>query len=329
MTALLEVDDLQVSIATRDGEVPAVSGLSFSIERGEILGVIGESGAGKSLTGTAILGLLEPPLRQTGGRIFLEGERIDDQDENVLRRLRGRKIAAVFQDPLTSLNPLMTIGYQLIQTMMTHLPLTNSEARDRAARLLAEVGLPAPRERLENYPHELSGGMRQRVVLALAFACEPRVIVADEPTTALDVSVQRQIIELLKRMCRDHGTAVMLITHDMGVISEAADRVAVIYAGRLIEIGATVEILRRPNHPYTRALMAAIPSLKRRSEDLPQIRGSMPRPEALPGGCAFHPRCSHTFDKCHVDRPELLPAEGSSVACWLVSGPAAAISASP
>ena len=319
MNALLRVEDLRVEIAARARALTAIEDVSFEIEEGEILGVVGESGAGKSLTGTAILGLLERPAYKAGGRIFFAGQRIDEFDEEQMRALRGRDIAAVFQDPLTSLDPLMTIGQQLIETMLTHSHLSREQAAVRAERLLAEVGIPAPRERLQSYPHELSGGMRQRVVLALAFCCEPRLIIADEPTTALDVSIQAQVLDLLRRMCREHGTAVMLVTHDMGVIAEATDRVAVMYAGRLVEIGPTATLLQNAAHPYTRGLMAAIPTMRRRDE-LMQIPGTMPRPDAPVSGCAFHPRCTFAFERCRVARPESFATGPSRVACWLAEG---------
>jgi peptide/nickel transport system ATP-binding protein len=316
---LLRVRNLRVEIATRLSTLVAVDDVSFEIAEGEVLGIVGESGAGKSITGGAIIALLEPPLRHAGGEIWFAGTRIDDVDAQAMRRLRGRHIGAVFQDPLTSLNPLMTVGRQLVQTIMTHLDCSPQDARARAAQLLAEVGIPAAQDRLDSYPHELSGGMRQRVVLALAFCCEPRLIVADEPTTALDVSVQAQVIDVLRRMCREHGTAVMLITHDMGVIAEIADRIAVMYAGRIVEIGTADAILRAPAHPYTRGLMASIPSMQRRYGELPQIEGSMPRLDAIPSGCAFHPRCPSRLSRCDRERPALLPAGATQSACWLTA----------
>jgi len=322
MTALLDVEDLTIEIATRRGPVVAVDGVSLSIEAGEVLGVVGESGAGKSITGTAILGLLEPPARRARGQIRLEGRRIDNLAEPELRQLRGKSIGAVFQDPLTSLNPLIPIGRQITQTIMTHLPVTFAEAHDRAFRLLSEVGIPAARERLAAYPHELSGGMRQRVVLALAFCCEPRLVIADEPTTALDVSVQAQVIDLLKRLGREHGTAVMLITHDMGVIAETADRIAVMYAGRQVEVGTADDVLLRPRHPYTQGLMASIPAIDERRDELVQIEGTMPRPGAVPAGCAFHPRCRVCLPRCTSERPTLGNDAKTGVACWLADRPA-------
>ena len=256
---LLEVRDLRVEFPTRRGTLVAVDDVSFDIAPGEVLGVVGESGAGKSLTGMAIIGLLEPPGRIAAGEIRLDGRRIDNLPRRRDAPLRGRRIGAIFQDPLTSLNPLYTIGEQLVETILTHLEVDRAEARQRALALLAEVGIPAPQRRIDHYPHQFSGGMRQRVVIALALCAEPRLIVADEPTTALDVSIQAQIISLLKRLAREHGTAVMLITHDMGVIAETADRVAVMYAGRIAEIGPVREVIHSPRHPYTVGLMGSIP----------------------------------------------------------------------
>src|SRR3984893_11712126 len=295
MKTLLSVRNLRVEIPTRRATLVALDDVSFNIDEGEVLGVVGESGAGKSITGSAVIGLIDPP-----------------------RRVAGGDIGAVFQDPLTSLNPLLTVGRQLAQTITAHLNMPPSEARERALRLLTEVGIPAAKERLDSYPHELSGGMRQRVVLALAFCCEPRLIIADEPTTALDVSVQAQVVDLLRRMCRERGTAVMLITHDMGVIAETADRIGVMYAGRLIEIGPAHAVLKAPAHPYTRGLMGSIPTMMRRTAEFLQIQGSTPRLTAIPPGCAFQPRCVERLARCTHDRPEMTDADGRSVACWLV-----------
>jgi len=318
-TPLLEVKDLRVEFPTRRGTLVAVDGVSFSIAPGEVLGVVGESGAGKSLTGMAIIGLLEPPGRIAAGEIRLEGERIDNLPGERMRKIRGRRIGAIFQDPLTSLNPLYTVGDQLVETILAHLDVSRNDARSRALKLLAEVGIPAPEARLEHYPHQFSGGMRQRVVIALALCAEPRLIVADEPTTALDVSIQAQIISLLKRLARDHGTAVMLITHDMGVIAETADRVAVMYAGRLAELGPVREVIHQPRHPYTAGLMGSIPKLGavKRHARLVQIDGAMPRLNAIPPGCAYNPRCPKRFARCTAERPEPLPVGNALVSCWL------------
>ncbi len=315
--ALLDVEDLTVEFPTRRGVLRALDGVSFSIEPGEVLGVVGESGAGKSLTGAAIIGLLEPPGRVAGGRILLDGQRIDTLSHDQMRRIRGKQIGAIFQDPLTTLNPLYTVGRQLTETMQTHLPLSDGEARKRAVGWLEAVGIPAAGRRIDAYPHEFSGGMRQRVVIALALCAEPRLVIADEPTTALDVSIQAQIIALLKRLTRDHGTAVMLVTHDMGVIAETADRVAVMYAGRVIEVGPVREVVKHPAHPYTEGLMGSIPSLDVRVERLRQIDGAMPRLTAIPAGCPYNPRCPKVFDRCLAERPPLLDAGATRAACWL------------
>jgi peptide/nickel transport system ATP-binding protein len=314
---LLEVSHLSVALPTRRGVLSALDDVSFSIEAGEVLGVVGESGAGKSLTAAAIIGLLEAPLKQTGGEIRLEGERIDNLPAEALRRIRGKRIGAIFQDPLTSLNPLYTIGRQLTETIRTHLPMSGAEAEARAIGLLEEVGIPAARERISAYPHHFSGGMRQRVVIALALAANPRLVIADEPTTALDVSTQAQIIALLKRLCRDHGTAIMLVTHDMGVIAETADRVAVMYAGRVVEIGPVREVVQAPRHPYTVGLMGSIPAIGHALDRLRQIDGAMPRLDAIPPGCAFNPRCPQVFDRCRQARPSLRPDGATETACWL------------
>ncbi len=316
--SLLEVRHLRVEFPTRRGTLLALDDISFDIAPGEILGVVGESGAGKSLTGAAIIGLLEPPGRIAGGEIRFDGRRIDKLPADEMRKLRGRHIGAIFQDPLTSLNPLYTIGRQLIETIRQHLPMNESQARQRAIQLLQETGIPAAEQRIDQYPHQFSGGMRQRVVIALALAAEPRLIVADEPTTALDVSIQAQIISLLKRLCKDHGAAVMLVTHDMGVIAETCDRVAVLYAGRVAEIGPVADVIHRPAHPYTVGLMGSIPAMDEDRERLLQIDGAMPRLNAIPDGCAFNPRCPQAFDRCRRDRPDLMDAGATRAACWLV-----------
>jgi len=314
---LLQVRNLCVEFPGRRGTLRALDDISFDIAAGEVLGVVGESGAGKSLTGAAIIGLLDPPGRVVSGQIVFDGQRIDTLAYEAMRRIRGRQIGAIFQDPLTSLNPLYTIGRQLTETIRTHLPVTDGEARQRAIRLLEETGIQAAAQRLEQYPHQFSGGMRQRVVIALALAAEPRLIVADEPTTALDVSIQAQIIQLIKRLCREHGAAVMLVTHDMGVIAETCDRVAVMYAGRIAEIGPVRDVIHAPAHPYTAGLMGSIPAMDEDRERLLQIDGAMPRLNAIPPGCAFNPRCERAFDRCRTERPDLLPAGRTRAACWL------------
>jgi peptide/nickel transport system ATP-binding protein len=317
VTGLLDVRDLTVEFPTRRGVLRALDRVSFSIAPGEILGVVGESGAGKSLTGAAIVGLLPPPGRIAGGSVHLAGERIDTLPPDRLRRIRGRRIGMIFQDPLTTLNPLLRLGRQLTETMRTHLDLTEAEARARAIAWLERVGIADAPRRIDAWPHEFSGGQRQRVVIALALCAEPELVIADEPTTALDVSVQAQIITLLKTLTQEKGTSVMLVTHDMGVIAETANRVAVMYAGRIVEIGPVATVIERPAHPYTDGLMGSIPTVEHRTERLRQIDGSMPRLDAIPSGCAFHPRCAAAFDRCLSERPELLDADGTWAACWL------------
>ncbi|MFK7837597.1 MAG: ABC transporter ATP-binding protein [Sulfitobacter sp.] len=312
---VLSIRDLTVEIPTRHGILRPVDGVSYDIGKGEILGVVGESGAGKSMAGNAVIGLLNPPARIAKGEIHVNGTRIDQLRGDAMRRLRGKEIGMVFQDPLTSLNPLLRIGDQLTETILAHLPVSRGQAEERAIKALDEVGIPGAAERINSYPHEFSGGMRQRVVIALALCAEPSLIIADEPTTALDVSVQAQIIALLKQLCRERGTAVMLITHDMGVIAEAADRVAVMYAGKLAELGPVREVLTAPRHPYTNGLMGSTPLASRGKDRLHQIPGAMPRLDSLPGGCAFHPRCPYVQDSCRADPAPTLK-EGTGAACW-------------
>ena len=319
---VLSVRNLRVEFVTRRGTLRAIDGVSFDIAKGEVLGVVGESGAGKSVTGMAAIGLIDPPGRISGGEILLSGTRIDNLPPEEMRRIRGKRIGMIFQDPLTSLNPLYKVGEQIIETIRTHTSLSEPAARKRAIDLLAEVGIPAPEKRIDAYPHEFSGGMRQRVVIALAICAEPELIIADEPTTALDVSVQAQIISLIKRLGRDHGTAVMLVTHDMGVIAETSDRVAVMYSGRIAEIGPVQDVIRNPLHPYAKGLMGAIPTLAGEDHRLVQIPGSMPRLSAIPPGCSFNPRCSFAFERCRVDRPEPLRHGAQSVACHLLDATA-------
>lgn len=316
----LDVRGLSVEFPTRKGVLTALSDVSLTIKRGEILGIVGESGAGKSMTGMAVLGLLEPPGRIAAGEIRIGGKRTDNLSEAEMASIRGSMVGAIFQDPLTSLNPLFSVGQQLVETVRLHSSRSRAEARDHAVALLKQVGIPGADERIDHYPHQFSGGMRQRVVIALALAGNPQLIIADEPTTALDVSIQAQITALLRRLCREHGTGVMLVTHDMGVIAETADRVAVMYAGRVIEIGPVEEVLSRPKHPYTRGLMGSIPALGARVERLAQIDGAMPRLNAIPTGCAFNPRCFDAGTRCREVRPVMVAEGHGSVACLVHDG---------
>jgi len=314
---LLEVRNLKVEIPTRKGTLIALEDVSFNLKAGEILGVVGESGAGKSMVGNSIIGLLGKPAHITHGEILLEGKRIDNLSDDEMEKIRGKNIGAIFQDPLTSLNPLFTIGDQLIETIRIHSDLSEKEARERAIRLLVATGVPAADKRMDNYPHQFSGGMRQRVVIALALSADPKLIIADEPTTALDVSVQAQIIELLKKLCEENGTAVILVTHDMGVIAEAADRVAVMYAGRLVELADKRTLFNEPRHPYTRMLLDAIPDLSQTHRT--PISGEVPNPLSPPTGCPFHPRCPLANERCRKEMPlrQMIDSHGSfsEVAC--------------
>ena len=311
---LLEIKDLSVSLKKRNTISVAVDCLSLNLYPSEILGLVGESGAGKSMTGSAILGLIESPLYISAGTITLHGQSIIEAPENI----RGSKISMIFQDPLVSLNPLKTIGEQLVKTIKTHFHISKAEALERGKRLLSDVGIDP--ERIDAYPHTFSGGMRQRVVIALALAPDPDLIIADEPTTALDVSVQAQILNLLKRLCIERGTSIILITHDMGVISETTDRVAVLYSGRLVEIGETSDVLQHPKHPYTAGLVASTPNIDPHSfhKKLFQIPGTMPDINDVPNGCAFHPRCEHASNKCQTQKPPLF---NTRVSCWLLETP--------
>ena len=318
-TPVLSVRNLRVEFPTRKGVLVAVDDVSFDIAQGEVLGVVGESGAGKSMTGSAVIGLIEPPGRIAGGEVRLKGQRLDNLPDEEMRKIRGRRIGMIFQDPLTSLNPLYRIGDQITETIRTHAPLSQAAARKRAIELLVDVGIQGAEARIDAYPHQFSGGMRQRVVIALALAADPELVIADEPTTALDVSIQAQIIQLLKRLCRERGTAVMLITHDMGVIAETADRVAVMYAGRIAEIGPVRDVVQSPHHPYTKGLMGSIPTLDTDAPRLTQIPGSMPRLTAIPRGCAFHPRCTEAVARCRQERPEAQKLGRSEVSCWVAT----------
>lgn len=320
---LLEVRNIRIEFATRYGPLLAIDDVSMSIDKGEILGVVGESGAGKSLTGSAIIGLLDPPGYLAAGEIVFDGRRIDGLSRKQMRSVRGRQISMIFQDPLTSLDPLFSIGDQLCETIRTHLKLGREEAREKAIGLLDAVGVPAATERIDHFPHQFSGGMRQRVVIALALCANPRLIVADEPTTALDVSVQAQVIALLKSLCRERGTAVMLVTHDMGVIAEAADRVVVMYAGRVVETGPVADVIHDAKHPYTQGLMGAIPTIGENAESLAQIDGAMPRLNERRHNCAFSDRCPKAMLACFKAPPEFTTIGTRQVACYLYGDAAA------
>jgi peptide/nickel transport system ATP-binding protein len=317
MSHILDIRDLSVAITVAAGSIPVLRNVDFQIGPGEIVGIVGESGAGKSTVGAAVNGLLMNPMRITGGEIRLEGTRIDQYDEAAWQKIRGRKIGSVFQDPLTSLDPLFTIGDQIVETMRIHMSYSRKAARGRAADLLNELGILNAVQVLDYYPHQLSGGMRQRVVIALALCGEPSLIIADEPTSALDVSVQMQIVRLLRRVCEERGTAIILISHDFGVISEAADRVVVMYCGRVVEQGRTGSVTAEPMHPYTTGLINCIPDTQTRHARLSDIGGELPRLGTNSAGCSFYPRCSERLAGCASNPPEITVVNGREVACWL------------
>ena len=314
---LLSVRNLSVMFATEQGPVTAVDNLSFDLGAGQVLGLVGESGCGKSVTALSILGLLpSPPGRIGGGQILFEGENLLAKSRREMRRIRGSQISMIFQEPMTSLNPVFTIGDQLIETIRWHERMGSAAARRRAVEMLDKVGIPSPAQRLDEYPHQLSGGMRQRVMIAIALACTPALLLADEPTTALDVTIQAQILDLLGTLQQEFKMAVILITHDLGVVAQFVDRVAVMYAGRLVETGSVTDVFERPTHPYTQGLLASIPSLEDEQERLASIPGTVPDPFALPSGCKFQPRCGHAKSACSLAEPPLIECEAAhAVAC--------------
>ncbi|HEX2252491.1 MAG TPA: ABC transporter ATP-binding protein [Thermoanaerobaculia bacterium] len=327
---LLAVDRLSVAFPGGGRRtVPVVREASFAIAAGEAVGLVGESGSGKSITALALLGLVPPPGRVTGGRVLLGGEDLLTMPERALRRVRGGRIAMVFQEPMTALNPVLTIGFQIAEAVRAHRPASRREARAEAVRLLELVAVGDAARRLDDYPHQLSGGQRQRVMIAMALACRPDLLIADEPTTALDVTVQAQILDLLARLRDELGLAVLLITHDLAVVAQSCERVLVMYAGRVVEQGAAVDLFPRPAHPYTRALLAAVPRLGRRVPrgELPAIPGQVPDPARLPAGCTFHPRCPAVMDVCPLHEPEAFAVSGEpgrTARCFLHGSPPAA-----
>jgi oligopeptide transport system ATP-binding protein len=318
MAPLLEVNDLQTYFYTRDGIVKAVDGVSFYVERGETLGIVGESGCGKSVTSLSVMRLIpRPPGRIAGGQILFDGADLRNATEAEMRRIRGNRIAMIFQDPMTSLNPVLTIGRQISESLVLHLKLTEKEARNRAVELLGMVGIPSAARRLDDYPHQFSGGMRQRVMIAMALSCNPELIIADEPTTALDVTIQAQILELINRLKEELDTAIIIITHDLGVVAGMADRVAVMYAGRVVEEGRTSDIFENPRMPYTIGLLRSIPRLDAgQGHKLMPIRGLPPDLIDLPDACPFHPRCDYVQEQCLHQTPSLRPVgPGHRAAC--------------
>ena len=315
---LLSVRNLKTHFYTEDGVVPAVDGISFDLERGGTLGIVGESGCGKSVTSLSIMGLIpSPPGKIVDGEIIFEGRDLTKLSEAEMRKIRGNDISMIFQEPMTSLNPVFTIGNQIMEAIMLHQKLDKAAARKKAIEMLSLVGIPSPEKRIDEYPHQLSGGMRQRVMIAMALSCNPPVLIADEPTTALDVTIQAQILDLMRDLQKELGTAIIMITHDLGVIAELVDRVAVMYTGVIVESGDVETIFANPQHPYTQGLLASIPRLDMDVDRLQAIPGSVPTPGNFPKGCGFHPRCPFAKDICVAKRPPAFAVgDGHHAACW-------------
>lgn len=316
-SSILRVEGLKTTFFTDNGEVPAVDGIDFSVAEGEVLGIVGESGCGKSVTSLSIMGLLpSPPGKIVGGHIYYKGEDISRVKESRMRELRGNELSMIFQEPMTSLNPVFTIGDQLKDAIRLHKKMSDKEVEARAIELLRQVGLPRPKELMKEYPHELSGGMRQRVMIAIAMSCNPKVLIADEPTTALDVTIQAQILDLVVKLNHETGTAVLLITHDLGVVAQVCQRVVVMYAGKIVEQGTVKEVFNHPKHPYTEGLIRSIPDLHSKQDRLYTIKGSVPEPGSIKNGCLFAPRCNYVMDRCLKDEPSL-SGSGHQARCFL------------
>jgi len=319
MTALLDVRDLRTHFTTDDGEFPAVDGVSFSVDAGRTLAIVGESGCGKSVTALSILRLVPTPPGRHMGAVRLRGTDLMQLSEREMRQIRGNRISMIFQEPMTSLNPVLTVGRQIAETVQLHQKASRADALKRAVEMLRVVQIPEPERRVNEYPHQLSGGMRQRVMIALALACNPEVLIADEPTTALDVTIQAQILDLIKRLQKELGMGVVMITHDLGVVAESCDRVVVMYAGKKVEEADVVDLFDRPLHPYTRALMASMPAMNTASTRLTEIPGLVPAAHELRRGCAFAARCSHARARCRAEAPQLTLQGGDHVvACFAV-----------
>lgn len=316
---LLEVENLKTEFKVKRGTVKAVNNVSFGVEKGEILAIVGESGSGKSVSSLSVMGLIRDPGKVTGGRIMFHGENLVDKTKKEMNKIRGDKISMIFQEPMTSLNPVYKIGDQIMESILTHTDLSKAEARKTAIKMLDLVGIPSPEQRMEDYPHQMSGGMRQRVMIAMALSCNPEVLIADEPTTALDVTIQAQILELIDKLRNKIGMAVLLITHDLGVVAETADRVVVMYCGRIVEQADVKDIFTDPLHPYTKGLLESIPRMEEDKDRLFMIKGVVPDPTKLPKGCSFADRCDHCMEKCKEHMPALVDVNGRKVRCFLHS----------
>ena len=320
MDSLLSVKDLQVQFQTKKGINTAVDGISFSIGKGEILGIVGESGCGKSVSSMSILRLLGTNAKISQGSIKLGNQELLSLSEDEMCKIRGNEIAMIFQDPMTALNPIMTIGDQLIEPLVIHQGYKKKDAWKEAIEVLKKVGIAAPEKRMKEYPHQLSGGMRQRVMIAMAVSCAPKLLIADEPTTALDVTIQAQILELMLELRDKMNTAIMLITHDMGVVAETADNILVLYAGKVVEYGSVKDIFNDPKHPYTQGLLSSIPPLTEDVEELNTIEGTVPAPGQMPAGCRFSPRCPYATERCRVEQPGIYYAGNAMVSCFKYEG---------
>lgn len=316
---LLEVENLKTEFKVKRGTVKAVNNVSFGVEKGEILAIVGESGSGKSVSSLSVMGLIRDPGKVTGGKIMFHGENLVEKTKKEMNKIRGDKISMIFQEPMTSLNPVYKIGDQIMESILTHTDLSKAEARKTAIKMLDLVGIPSPEQRMEDYPHQMSGGMRQRVMIAMALSCNPEVLIADEPTTALDVTIQAQILELIDKLRNKIGMAVLLITHDLGVVAETADRVVVMYCGRIVEQADVKDIFTDPLHPYTKGLLESIPRMEEDRDRLFMIKGVVPDPTKLPKGCSFADRCENCMEKCKEHMPALVDVGGRKVRCFLHS----------
>ena len=317
---LLDIQDLRTHFHTDDGVAKAVDGVNYSIKPGETLGVVGESGCGKSVTAMSVMRLIPmPPGEIVSGKILFQGRNLLELSEAEMRKIRGNEISVIFQEPMTSLNPVFKVGQQIGEALILHQKLTKLEAREKTIELLRKVGIPDPAKRVDEYPHQMSGGMKQRVMIAMALACQPKLLLADEPTTALDVTIQAQILDLLKELQESEGMAILMITHDLGVIAECADHVAVMYAGKVVEFAPVVDLFENPKHPYTVGLFRSLPRVGEEKETLEVIRGNVPNPLEFPSGCKFWPRCPHATDRCKSEEPVLESVgEHHTAACWRI-----------
>jgi len=316
---LLSVRDLKICFNTKDGVIPAVDGVSFNLDSGKTFGIVGESGSGKSVTALSIMGLIPEPPGKVSGRIIFQGQNLTAMSEAQLQKIRGNDISMIFQEPMTSLNPVFTIGNQIMEAIVLHQKLNKKVAREKAVEMLNLVGISSPEKRIDEYPHQLSGGMLQRVMIAMALSCNPKLLIADEPTTALDVTIQAQILDLMQELRKQLGMAIILITHDLGVIAELVETVAVMYTGKIVEYGSTKNIFTNPQHPYTEGLLRSIPKLKSQQKRLHAIPGSIPTPGNFPVGCDFYPRCNYSEDICRIKKPKLYTVENRHLsACWRV-----------